>query len=248
MDKLKKEQIKAIVIASICIVLGILFCIMPVKILGIVETIVCVALLLYGVVSIVIYCLAMTETRDPTRLFLGAAATALAVLIIFVKYFFIISLGLIIVLSGVIYLKSAVDDKKKAEKNWWIGLIVGIFLIVAGVLVAVLCWTTIAASIVMRIFGVTLILDGVIRLIYVFAIRKEISKLFRKNEKGQLELNEKALEEKEKQDAEKVQKIEKNKEKSVKIQEKTENNAENETEVVAEAENEDDGDNTEGFV
>ena len=58
MDKLKKEQIKATVIASLCIVFGILFCIMPSKTFGIVETIVCVALLLYGVISILIYCFA----------------------------------------------------------------------------------------------------------------------------------------------------------------------------------------------
>ena len=248
MDKLKKEQIKAITIASICIILGILFCVIPVKTLGILEIFACVALLIYGVILVLIYCFNSTEGREPLKLFLGAVATAIAMLIIFVRYFFIISLGLIVVLSGVIYVKSAVDEKKKAEKNWWIGLIIGIFLIVAGALVAILCWTTIAANIVMRIFGVTLIIDAIIRLVYIFAIKKEISKLFRKNEKGKLELNEKVLEEKEKQDAEKMQKIEKNKEKSVKKQEKTENNTENETEVVAEVENEDDGDNTEGFV
>ena len=82
--------------------------------------------------------------------------------------------------------KAEKAEKKKAEKNWWVGLIIGIFLAIAGVLVDILCWTPIATSIVMRIFGVTIALDGVIRLVYVFAIRKEISKLFVKNEKGEI--------------------------------------------------------------
>lgn len=174
MDELKKEQIRTIVFASVCVVLGLLFCIIPLQTLSVIETIICFVLLIYGVICILAYCLANTDLKDAWLLIRGCISTALGLLLIFIGALFVILLGVFVVLIGAIYIKSSIDDKKKNDSTWWIGLVIGIVLAVLGAVVAILCNTNLAKNIVMVIFGVTLVLTGLVRIVYLFLLHKEL--------------------------------------------------------------------------
>lgn len=261
MKNLNKEQIKAIVLASISVVLGVLFCIFRVEMLGALETIACMALLMYGVVEVVIYCVVNTENRDFITLLKGALATALALLIIFVGAVFVVILGLIIVFSGVVYIVSAVKDKKEKVSGWLLGFIIGLLLVLSGLAVAILYNTKIAANIVMTIFGITLLFDGVVRLIYVFLAHKTLHMFVSKDESEEVKETEESVQNVENSDViepeasdtkeendNKEEKIEKKikdkKSKPEKIEEIVEEVKNNEEEK----ESVDDDDGVEGFV
>lgn len=244
MKKLEKEQIKPVLIYSVFIILGLLFCLLPGRMMNTIETLVCVGLLIYGLINIFAYCLVSSDIRDPMKLLIGAITTAIALLLIFVNAIFIIAIGLVIVCSGVNYILSAIKDKKLKNKKWWIGLIVGILIAALGVTVVVLCNTKIARQIVMIIFGSALIVDGIIKLIFMFALKKEIKfELLNRKDKNE-DVIEPEFEVKEQE--EKMQKEEKITEKSAKNKEKIEENAKNETSESDEEDDEDDG--VEGFV
>ncbi len=182
LDDIKKEQIKSIVLSSVCIVLGILFCIIPLKMHMFVETVVCFAILLYGIAAIVVYCLWNAEDKSMTLLIKGAAATAVGLLLIFVPALLVVCMGLIVVLSGAIYIKSAILDKKAGDTKWWIAVIFGVVLAVLGIITIILYNTAVGAKIAMIIYGITIILDGSVRLFYTFVIQKELHSLFEKQE------------------------------------------------------------------
>lgn len=174
MNNLTKEQIKALIMALVSLICGVLFCVLRVEMLGALETIACMALLLYGVIEVVIYCVVSTDSRDASTLLKGAVSTGFALLIIFVGAVFVVVLGLIIVLSGVVYIRSSIFDKKKNESGWLLAFIIGVLLVCSGLTVAVLYNTKLAREIVMMIFGITLIFDGVVRLVYVFLAHKSL--------------------------------------------------------------------------
>lgn len=245
MKRLEKEQIKPVLIYSVFIVLGLLFCLLPGRMMNTIETLVCVGLLVYGLINIFAYCLVSSDIRDPMKLVKGTIATAVALLLVFINALFIISIGLVIVISGVNYIMVAVKDKRVGDKKWWIGLIVGIIITLLGVAVVVLCNTKIARQIVMIIFGGALIVDGAVRLVFMFASKKEIKfELLKKKETSE-EVVEPEFEVKEQE--EKVQKEEKINKKSVKNIEKIEENAKN-GEIETSESLDDDDDGVEGFV
>ncbi len=177
MDELKKAQIKAICLSAVCIVSGILFCAIPSKTLGLIETLVCVVFLVVGVVSLIGYCLMNSETKSWTLFIQGAVLTTLGLLIMFVNSLFVICLGVLLAVSGAVYIKSSIDDKKSGDKTWWVALIIGILIVFAGIAVAILYNTEIAKNIVMRIFGISLLFDGIVRIIYIFIAHKEFHAL-----------------------------------------------------------------------
>lgn len=262
MNELKKEQIKAIILSSIFIIFGVLFCAMPTKMMTTIETVVCVALIVYGVVNIFVYCLVNSESKEISRLLKGALATGIAILLMFVGAIFVFCLGLIVVLSGVVYIVSAVKDKKANDKKWWTGLVVGIALSVAGLAISILFNTKIAQNIVMVVFGITLIADGIIRLIYIFVAHRELHSILSrmkevegeetiesefavkevKEEKTQIEPK------KEEKIAEKSEKISKKEEKESKTPVEGFGLEEESESENQESETENDDDDTEGFV
>ncbi len=251
MGEIKKEQLKAIIISLIAVVLGVLFIVLKSEMLGALQTVVCFALLIYGIIEILIYCFLNTENRDYSKLIFGAIATVLALLLIFVNILFVIILGIIVAVSGVAFIKSAVDDKKAGDKQWWITLIIGILFLVLGVSVAILYNIDVLKNIIMIIFGATLIFEGVMGFVFVFILHKVISLNFVKKEKtdeeseedsqentdaeNQIQLN--TREEKSQKEIKNIEKIEEKPAKMVKMVQKTEK-------VVEEIDPEDDG----GFI
>lgn len=258
MNELKKEQIKAIVWSSIFIIFGVLFCAMPSKMMTAIETIVCVSLIVYGVVNIFVYCLVNSESKEIARLLKGAVATGIAILLMFVNAVFVFCLGLVVVISGVIYIVSAVKDKKAEDKKWWTGLVIGIVLSVVGLAISILFNTKITQNIVMVIFGITLIADGVVRLIYIFVAHREIHSILTqlKNEETiEPEYSvQPAKEEKVQNDVKNEEKIVEKIEKKTKKEEKKAEKpvegfgSEEESSEKETQETEEDDDDTEGFV
>ena len=217
MNTLKKEQIIAIAISSVCILFGILFCVIPLQTLSVIETLVCAALLVYGIITLLAYCLKNTEVREWSLFLKGAIATALGLLVMFVGALFVICLGIVVALSGVIYIKTAIDEKKEDDKSWWVSLLIGVALALVGLSVAILYNTPLAKNAVMIVFGIGLIIDGIVRLIYTFVIRKQLRSLITKKD-SDVENEEKSDDLKSEQ---KTQNEEKNKQK---IEEKIQKN------------------------
>ena len=247
MNDIKKEQLKAIIISSVMLVLGVLFIALKDEMLGMLQTVVCFALLAFGIIEIVIYCFLNTEDRDYSKLVIGALATALALLLIFVGILFVIILGLVVAVSGVMFIKSSIDDKKEGDKQWWIGLIIGILFLILGVAVAILYNIDVLKNIIMIIFGATLIFEGIMGFVFVFILHKVIRLNFGKKgtEEGEektesVEENEvvEVKKEKSQKELKKAQKIEK---KSAKMKEKSKKPQKTYTVVVEEVETGDDG-------
>ena len=184
MNDIRKEQLKAIIISSVALVLGVLFIVLKEEMLGLLQTVVCFALLAFGIIEIVIYCFLNTEDRDYSKLIIGAVATVLALLLIFVGILFVIILGLIVAISGVMFIKSSIDDKKEGDKQWWISLIIGVLFLILGVSVAILYNIEVLKNIIMIIFGATLIFEGIMGFVFVFILHKVIRLNFGKKEKS----------------------------------------------------------------
>lgn len=182
MNELTKEQIKSLIISSVLVCLGILFVVLKSGMLGVIETIVCFALLGFGVIEIMIYCFLNTENRDYSKLIIGAVATVLALLLIFVSVLFVIILGVIVAISGALYVKRAIQDKRAGVKNWWGSLIIGIIVFALGLSVAILYNLESLKNLIMILFGITLIFEGVSGLIFTFVLHKEL-KLFARSVK-----------------------------------------------------------------
>ncbi len=217
MNDIRKEQLKAIIISSVALVLGVLFIVLKEEMLGLLQTVVCFALLAFGIIEIVIYCFLNTEDRDYSKLIIGAVATVLALLLIFIGILFVIILGLIVAISGVMFIKSSIDDKKEGDKQWWISLIIGVLFLILGVSVAILYNIEVLKNIIMIIFGATLIFEGIMGFVFVFILHKVIRLNFGKREKS---AEEEGAEETETEEV-KVKAKKNKKEKSQKIAENT---------------------------
>ena len=212
MDDIRKEQLKAVIISSVALVLGVLFIVLKEEMIGVLQTIVCFALLIYGIIQIMIYCFLNTENKDYSKLIFGTIATVVAVLLIFFGILFIILLGLIVAFSGIVFIKSAVDDKKEGDKQWWISLIIGILFLTLGVAVAILYNIEVLKNIIMIIFGATLIFEGVMGFVFVFILHKVIRLNFAKKENDEQE-------DTETEDLDEVKEVKAEKEKSQKLEE-----------------------------
>lgn len=235
MNELKKEQIKSIIITSISAVLGLLFCIIPIKMLGFIEVLVCSVLLAGGLILIVMYCVMTSESKEAGLLYKGVLAVIISVVLMFFPQLIVIVMGAAVALFGVLYIKSSITDRKAGEKTWIISLIIGIVFAGLGLFVSIVYNTPVAKNIVMIIFGISLLLISVTSLVYSFVIHKDFAEI------------EKEIKEDESEESEnkKMQKSVKNNKKSVKNE-----NAEGFAEIDDDSESEisEDENSDEGFI
>ena len=224
MNEIKKEQLKAIIISSVALVLGILFIVLKDEMIGMLQTIACFTLLVFGIIQIMVYCFLNTENKDYSKLIIGAVSTLLAVLLIFVNILFVIILGIIVAISGIVFIKSAIDDKKSGDKQWWITLAVGILFLILGISVAILYNIDVLKSIIMIIFGITLIIEGIMGFVFVFILHKVIRLNFLKKDTEESKEDEfvkenNEIEGKEEKSQKSIENAQKNEEKLAKIKE-----------------------------
>lgn len=166
--KLSKNEIKDFVLNIVLFVVGVLFLVLPQTMLNIVETVVCVALLIYAGFYLLSYCVVSMDTKDVNTLIKAVIALVFGLLILYLRLFFIISIGALLALSSVIEIircKKKRDDGKNVSS---INFAVSAFFFVAGVCIVVLAGTKVATNIVMWVIGITLILNAIVKLIEIF--------------------------------------------------------------------------------
>ncbi len=177
MNILKREKIKSIVMSVAAIILGILFCVIPNESLSVIETIASICLIAYGTIGIFVYSFTPVLFRESMMLINGVFCIGLGLLIIFVPSFFVFGVGLVVALNGLERFGYSFDVKEVHDKYWWIDMIAGLFMFALGVTTIILCNTSVATNILMIYFGVSVALDGLLNLILIFALHREIKRV-----------------------------------------------------------------------
>ncbi len=174
---IERKRIELIVISAIYIVIGILFCVLPNQMLEILETVICVGCMVYGVFFMFVYLVTPDIFKDYATILKAIIAIAFGLLLIFVKSFFVMAVGAVIIFTGVKNILSAKAYKTLGDKKWWTDLVAGIIYIVAGVTLIVLCNTDVATKVVMIYMGLSLIVTGLVNYAFMFLIHKRVKKV-----------------------------------------------------------------------
>ena len=170
----KNKLVIHTIVASLCLIVGILFCIIPTQTLGAIQTISMIAFLAIGFIATIIYCLAPEGYHNMKWLGIGVVFIGLGLLLVYVSATFVITLALLLILSGAINLYNGIKKYKVSkQKDLWFEMIFGAVVALLGLTALVLSSTKLAESIVMIVFGVLLILKGVFDIVLLFALKKE---------------------------------------------------------------------------
>ena len=170
--ELTKKEKRTFVLSIVLIVLGVLFCVLSQPMRDIIETVCCVAALAYGGFYLIAYCVVSNDTREVSQLFQAILAIVIGFLIMFVRSFFVMAVGILIAGTGISRIMVGVKMKRVNEKDWWHELIVGLILAVLGVVLVILCNTKVASIVVMIYLGVLLILSSALNLYMIYARHK----------------------------------------------------------------------------
>lgn len=169
---LSKKDLRNFILSIAMIVFGILFCVLSKSMLNLVETVLCFASLIYGAFYLISYCLISSDTKEIQTLFQAMVAIVIGFMLMFIRSFFVMAVGILIALTGVSRIVISVKKKKFGEKDWWHELVVGIVLFALGTVLAILCNTNVASIVVMIYLGVLLILVGGLNIYVVYAKNK----------------------------------------------------------------------------
>ncbi len=175
-DFFKIEKIKCVILSIILIVLGLLFCFLPIKFLNILEIIVCVVFILYAIFLIMGYCFSPKYLQEALMLFEGTIFLVFGILIILVPDFFVFMLGLIICFYGIKRIIASKTLRVLGKKNWWVDTVIGTVFLILGILVSVLCKTKVVQSAVSILLGITLVCGGICYLFLIFALHRSFKK------------------------------------------------------------------------
>ena len=168
-----KKKLESVIISAAVIIVGLLFCVLPTSVVEIIETIVLVAVLVYGGVCMLVYCFTPADFRNNSYLFKAMISLCLGLLLIFVRSFFVSAFGLVILVSGVKTALSSRVYKAVGDKKWWMELLVGVLLFALGAMVIILSNTHVAKKLVLILLGLSLIIQGVINFAFMFYLRAE---------------------------------------------------------------------------
>lgn len=174
---IERKRIELIVVSALYIVLGILFCVLPNQMLEILETIICIGCMVYGVFFMFVYVVTPDVFKDYGTILKAIIAIAFGLLLIFVKSFFVMAVGVVIILSGVKDIFSSKAYKLLGDKKWWTDLVAGIVYIAAGITLIVLCNTNVATKAVMIYMGLSLIVNGLVNYAFMFLIHRRVKQV-----------------------------------------------------------------------
>ena len=160
LKKLAQNRIVSYVIASVCIALGVCFCVVSETMLSFFETAICFALIIYGAFNLVVYCLVDSDSKQRSAVLKGIIAIFVGLLIIFVRAFFMIAIGIIIGGLAVLRIIRAVKMKELKMKNWIYLLVVSVVLLAANITLIVLSICAISKITLMIIVGAILCVQG----------------------------------------------------------------------------------------
>lgn len=174
---IERKRIELIVVSALYIVLGILFCVLPNQMLEILETIICIGCMVYGIFFMFVYVVTPDVFKDYGTILKAIISIAFGLLLIFVKSFFVMAVGVVIILSGVKDIFSSKAYKLLGDKKWWTDLVAGIVYIAAGVTLIVLCNTNVATKAVMIYMGLSLIVNGLVNYAFMFLIHRRVKQV-----------------------------------------------------------------------
>ena len=166
---LKDKNVQMLIISIICVIFGVLFCVLAQTMLNFLQTVLCIILLLYGGFHLVSFCVIAYEDKQVSTFFHGIVPFAVGMLLIFVPSFFVNAFGAIVLVLEILRLIVAVKHKKQ---YWIINLIASIFFMIASIVLIVLCNVKINQYVVMVILGAILILEGIVNLSLMYAGKK----------------------------------------------------------------------------
>ena len=155
-----KKQLITLALSVVFVVFGILFCVISQTMLGFIETAVCLALVIYGVFYLLVYCLIDSDTRQTKSVMNGVASLGVGLLIIFLPAFFMIAIGSVIALWHVLMIVRATKMKNASMAGWKPLMISAISFVVLGVGLIVLASVSMIDLVLMIYLGVTLLAIG----------------------------------------------------------------------------------------
>ena len=170
----KKDNLKQTCFTMLYLVFGVMFCTLLGTMYDFVESALCFALLVFGVIFLCIYALLPGDDKIPKLLFYGIFGMVFGILILLYRKFFGIVLSVIVGYNGVILIISAIKDKKKKEAAWITSFVIGIIVVVLAVVAMILSGTNAGKIILSIFFGVILLLNGIFNLVtLIVKINKE---------------------------------------------------------------------------
>lgn len=181
-----KENLKKTILCVIYLVFGLLFCIIPNKMLGFVESALCLILIIVGVFCVLVYSLMPSDDKDMKLLIFGILTLLLGFLSLIISKFFAIFLSILIGLNGVILIIDALK-LRKLQKEWISDFIVGIVVCVFSLIVIVLSSTSFSRNILAVFLGVILLINGIYSAIELGIIMSKAKESTKGNETIEIE-------------------------------------------------------------
>ncbi len=170
---LKKENLKKSILCLVYLILGVMFCIMPVKMFSFVESTLCFVLLIVGVIGILSYSILSAGDRSVKVILCGIACLILSIFMILVPRLFGIIVSIIIGFGGACLIVSGIKLKKQKKVQWISDLVVGIIVTLLAVLTIILSGTNSAKKIIAIFFGAMCLLNGIYSLVNLIILAKK---------------------------------------------------------------------------
>lgn len=172
-----KKQLTTFGLSILFVVFGILFCVLSQTMLGFIETVICLALIVYGAFYLLVYCLIDSDSRETSSVIKGVGAIALGLLIIFVPAFFMSAIGAIIAGFNALLIVRAKNMKESKMEGWKSVMASSITFVVLGVGLIVLAIVKVPNLVLMIVLGVTLISQGAYNLVKMYVEDKKKNKI-----------------------------------------------------------------------
>lgn len=172
---IKKQRTVSLVCNVVVIILGILLCALKGNALSVLERIASTILIVYGAISLIVFCFTPILIRNGQDLMESIVILIFGIILDFFPALFILGIGIMLVFEGLREISYAVDLKKINDNNWWVDFISGSVVFALGLVVVILCNTTIASNIVSLLLGISLIINGATNIILISTLKREFT-------------------------------------------------------------------------
>lgn len=183
---LDKNQWKILIISTLCVIFGVLFCCLSGTMLDTMKTVLASVVLVYGGICMVCYCVVSLEIRNVTTLMHALVSISLALLVLFISSFFVSAVAGVIAIFGIVRVVGEVKSKKQKGNFLVSMLVVGIVEIVSSVVLIVFANVNMSVAVVTIYTGVLLILEGLMNLVSIYVTIKS-QKIIKKIEEELIE-------------------------------------------------------------
>ena len=164
-----KKQWGYFVVSCVCVIFGILFCVFSGTLVETLRTVLSVAVLIYGAFYLFSYSVISFDNRDMSTLLKAVVSIAIGLFVIFIPSFFVMAIAGVVALLGLAKVLFVSKIKKQENVIAKDRLVIGISEMVVGLALVVLCNLNISTVFVTVYLGVTLILEGLLGFVFLFA-------------------------------------------------------------------------------